>query len=144
MLIGEYTHSIDAKNRLSLPSRFRREMGKKIVITPGLDGCLFVFTEKQWKEISDRLGKSSMLQADSRGFNRYMFGGATEAEVDGIGRVLIPEFLRQAASLKNKVVVAGVKDRIELWDEKKWIKYKQVVERQADTLAEKLGSIGVL
>ncbi|KKW11678.1 MAG: Protein MraZ [Parcubacteria group bacterium GW2011_GWA2_49_9] len=97
MLIGEFIHTIDDKNRLSLPAKFRTEMGKKVVVTPGLDGCLFVFTLKQWEKISQRLGESSMLQADTRSFNRYMLGGATEAEVDSIGRVLIPDFLRERA-----------------------------------------------
>lgn len=144
MLIGEYTHTIDEKNRLSLPAKFRAEMGKKVVVTPGLDGCLFVFAEKQWEKISERLGESSMLQADTRSFNRYMLGGATEAEVDSIGRVLIPDFLRERAGLKEKVAVIGVQSRVELWNEKRWQEYKRGVEGQADTLAEKLGNVGVL
>ena len=144
MLIGEFIHTIDDKNRLSLPAKFRTEMGKKVVVTPGLDGCLFVFTLKQWEKISQRLGESSMLQADTRSFNRYMLGGATEAEVDSIGRVLIPDFLRERAGLKEKVAVVGVQSRVELWNEKKWQEYKRGVEGQADTLAEKLGSVGVL
>ncbi len=144
MLIGEYTHTIDDKSRLSLPAKFRTEMGKKVVVTPGLDGCLFVFTLKQWGTISEKLGESSMLQADTRNFNRYMLGGATEAEVDSIGRVLIPDFLRERAGLKEKVAVVGVQSRVELWNEKKWQEFKRGVEGQADTLAEKLGSVGVL
>ncbi|PIQ69140.1 MAG: division/cell wall cluster transcriptional repressor MraZ [Candidatus Taylorbacteria bacterium CG11_big_fil_rev_8_21_14_0_20_46_11] len=144
MLIGEYTHTIDGKNRLSLPAKFRSEMGKKVVVTPGLDGCLFVFTLKQWKEISEKLGSSSLLQGDTRSFNRYMLGGASEAEVDSIGRVLIPDFLRTRANLTEKVAVVGVQSRVELWDEKQWQEYKKGVEKQADTLAEKLGSVGVL
>ncbi|MSU56006.1 MAG: division/cell wall cluster transcriptional repressor MraZ [Candidatus Taylorbacteria bacterium] len=144
MLIGEFIHTIDDKNRLSLPAKFRAEMGKKVVVTPGLDGCLFVFTLKQWEKISERLGESSMLQADTRNFNRYMLGGATEAEVDSIGRVLIPDFLRERADLKEKVAVVGVQSRVELWNEKKWQEFKRGVEGQADTLAEKLGGVGVL
>ncbi|HEY4498558.1 MAG TPA: division/cell wall cluster transcriptional repressor MraZ [Candidatus Paceibacterota bacterium] len=144
MFVGEYTHSIDSKNRLSLPSKFRLEMGKKVILTPGLDGCLFVFTVKKWAQIAEQLSKSSMLQADSRGFNRYMFGGATEAEIDRIGRVLVPEFLRTGAKLSEKVAVIGVQDRVEIWSEKKWKQYKSVTEKRADTLAEKLGQIGVL
>jgi MraZ protein len=144
MLIGEYTHTIDDKNRLSLPARFRAEMGKKVVVTPGLDGCLFVFTLKQWEKISGKLGESSLLQGDTRSFNRYMLGGATEAEVDSLGRVLIPDFLRERAALKEKVAVVGVQSRVELWNDKKWHEYKRGVEGQADTLAEKLGNVGVL
>lgn len=144
MLIGEYTHSIDEKNRLSLPAKFRNLMGKKIVVTPGLDQCLFVFTQKEWEKIQDKLNQSSLLQADNRSFNRFMFAGAVEAEVDSIGRILIPDFLRDHANLKSKVVVIGVSSRVEIWNEKTWSEYKKVVEKQADTLAEKLGQVGVL
>lgn len=144
MFIGEYTHSIDDKNRVSLPAKFRSSLGKKIVITPGLDSCLFVFTQSEWKKIEERLNQSSLLQADNRSFNRFMFAGATEAEVDSIGRVLIPDFLRDRANLKSKVVVIGVSNRVEIWNEKTWGEYKKVVEKQADTLAEKLGQVGVL
>ena len=144
MLIGEYTHSIDDKNRLSLPAKFRALMGKKVVVTPGLDQCLFVFTQKEWSKIEEKLSQSSLGQADNRGFNRFMFAGAVEAEVDTIGRILIPDFLRDRANLKNKVVVIGVSSRVEIWNEKTWGEYKKVVEKQADTLAEKLGQIGVI
>ena len=91
MLIGEYTHTVDDKNRLSLPAKFRAEMGKKIVLTRGLDRCVAIFTKKEWEKIAAKLSESSMLQADSRSFNRFMFGGAVETEVDSIGRVLIPD-----------------------------------------------------
>jgi MraZ protein len=144
MLIGEYTHSIDDKNRISLPAKFRAEMGKKVVVTPGLDQCLWVFTLKEWKEIEGKLNQSSLLTADNRSFNRFMFAGAVEAEVDSIGRILIPDFLRDRANLKNKVVVIGVSSRVEIWNEKVWCEYKKVVEKQADSLAEKLGQVGVL
>ena len=144
MLIGEYTHTIDDKNRLSLPAKFRLLMGKKVVVTPGLDQCLFVFTHAEWKKIEERLTESSLLQADNRSFNRFMFAGAVEAEVDSIGRILIPDFLRDRANLKNKVVVIGVSSRVEIWNEKVWSDYKKVVEKQADALAEKLGQVGVL
>jgi MraZ protein len=144
MLIGEYTHTVDDKNRVSLPAKFRQEMGKKVVVTPGLDNCLFVFAVKEWNKISEKLSESSMLQADNRSFNRFMFGGAVEAEVDSIGRILVPDFLRERAGLKEKVVIIGVQSRAEIWNEKAWGEYKKVVEKQADTLAEKLGQVGVL
>ena len=144
MFIGEYTHTIDDKNRLSLPAKFRSEMGKKVVVTPGLDSCLFVFTKDEWKKIEGKLNQSSLLQADNRSFNRFMFAGATEAEIDSIGRILVPEFLRDRANLKSKVVLIGVSSRVEIWNEKTWSEYKKVVEKQADTLAEKLGQVGVL
>jgi MraZ protein len=144
MLIGEYTHTIDEKNRVALPAKFRVEMGKKIVITPGLDSCLFIFTLKEWQKIEEKLNQSSLLQADNRSFNRFMFGGATETEVDSNGRILLPDFLKDRISLKNKVVIIGVSNRLEVWNEKVWMEYKKVVEKQADTLAEKLGNVGIL
>src|SRR3989344_2125907 len=120
MLIGEYTHIIDGKNRVSLPSKFRQEMGKKVVITPGLDNCLFVFAPKEWKTFSEKLAETSLGQADTRGFNRYLLGGAVETEVDSIGRVLIPDFLRKRANLEAKVAMIGVKSRVEIWNDQRW------------------------
>ena len=146
MLIGEYRHSIDDKNRLSLPAKFRQEMGKKVVITPGLDSCLFIFTMKEWEKIAERLSMSdsSLLQADNRGFNRYLLGGAVEVEVDAVGRMLVPEYLRERAKLKGKVVFVGVRGRVELWDESVWEAYRKDVESKADALAEKLGQAGMI
>ena len=144
MLIGEYKHTIDEKNRVSLPVKFRKEMGKKVVITPGLDNCLFVFSLNEWQKIANKLSQGSMLQADNRSFNRFMFGGAGEIDIDALGRILIPDFLKERTNLKNKIVIIGIQNRLEIWNEKTWTDYKQVVERQADTLAEKLGQVGVL
>ena len=144
MLIGEYIHTIDDKKRLSLPVKFRKEMGKKIVLTSGLDNCIFVFTMNQWKKISDKLSEGNMLRADTRNFNRYMFGSATEVEVDGLGRMLVPDFLTERANLKGKVALIGVQDRVEIWNEDSWKAYKGVVEKEADQLAEKLGNAGML
>lgn len=144
MLIGEYIHTIDEKNRVSLPVKFRKEMGKKIIITPGLDKCLFIFTLKEWAKVSKRLSDSdsdlSFLKADKRSFNRFMFGRATDVEVDSIGRILIPDFLKDRIGLKDKAAIIGVEDRVEVWNEKAWSQYKEIVEKQADELAEKLGN----
>jgi len=146
MLIGEYRHTIDDKNRLSLPAKFRQEMGKKVVITPGLDSCLFVFTTNEWEKISEHLSVtgSSLLQADNRSLNRYLLGRAVEVDVDAVGRMLLPEHLREKANLKTKVVFIGVRDRVEIWDETTWNAYVVDVESRADALAEKLGQAGML
>lgn len=142
MLIGEYIHTIDEKKRLSLPVKFRTELGKKIVVTRGLDNCLFIYSLKEWQKVSTKLSELSMGKADSRGFNRFILAGAVEASIDSIGRILIPDFLKSFAGLKNKVVLAGIHNRVEVWDEKKWNEYKSTIEKQADILAEKLGEIG--
>lgn len=144
MFIGEYTHTLDPKKRLSLPAKFRAEIGRKAVITRGLDNCLFMYPMKSWAKIAGKLNELPMGQADTRGFNRFMLSGAVESDVDGAGRVLIPDFLKEFAGLKSHVVLAGVSDRVELWSEKAWSEYKRRIERQADQMAEKLGEIGVL
>lgn len=144
MLIGEYIHTIDDKKRLSFPVKFRKTMGKSVVVTPGLDRCLFVFTTKEWSTIAEKLASSSMLQADTRSFNRYLLGGAVEVAVDQQGRILLPDFLKDRAGITGKVAVVGVYSRVELWDENLWKSYKKDVETNADTLAERLGGIGVL
>lgn len=142
MLIGEYTHTIDEKNRVSLPVKFRKEMGKKIIITPGLDQCLFIFTMKEWAKVSKRLSDTesdlSFLKADKRSFNRFMFGRAAEVDVDTIGRILIPEYLKERIRPEGKVAIVGVEDRVEVWNDKTWSQYKEVAEKQADQLAENL------
>ncbi len=146
MFIGEYIHTIDEKNRMSLPVKFRKVFGKKIIITPGLDSCLFIFTTKEWEKVSKRLSDTdsdlSFLKADQRSFNRYMFGRAAEVEIDSIGRILIPEFLKDRINLKNNAAIIGVGDRVEVWNEKVWSQNQDVVEKQAGDLAEKLGNEG--
>lgn len=144
MLIGEYKHTIDDKNRVSLPVKFRKEVGKKVVVTHGLDNCLFLYSMSEWEKVSEKLGSLGIGQSDTRGFNRFMLAGAVEIEVDSIGRILIPDFLKQFAGLKEKVVFAGIHNRVEVWDSHRWSDYKKKIEKQADKLAEKLGEIGAL
>ena len=144
MLIGEYIHTIDEKNRISMPAKFRQELGKKIIITPGLEQCLFIFTLKEWQKVKEKLSNSntdlSFLKADQRNFNRYMFGRAAEVEIDSIGRILIPDFLKDRIGLKNTAALIGVEDRVEVWNDKVWSQNQAAVEKLAAGLAEKLGS----
>lgn len=142
MLIGEFRHTLDVKKRLAVPAKWRKEIGRKIVITYGLDHCLSVYPLKEWVRVSQKLNALSLGQADTRSFNRFMLAGAVETEVDGAGRVLVPDFLKEYAGLDSRVVWAGVHSRLEIWDEPRWQEYKARVEKQADTLAEKLGEIG--
>ena len=142
MLIGEYKHTIDEKGRISLPVKFRKEMGKSVVMTRGLDKCLFIFTNKEWTVLSKQLSSSPWLKSDTRAFNRRIFGGATELEVDTIGRILIPEFLKTEANLEKapRAVLVGVDNRVEVWGEKVWLQYRDMTEKKADEIAEKLGN----
>lgn len=144
MLIGEFTHSLDNKNRLSLPAKFRQEMGKRVILARGLDHSVAIFTIKEWEKIAEKLSEPSMLQADNRNFNRFMFSGAVEVEVDSIGRMLVPDFLKEWGKLGDKVAIIGVQNRAEIWNENAWRERKAEVEKQADTLAEKLGQMGIL
>jgi len=139
MFIGEYLHTLDPKNRISLPSKFRKGLGRVVVMTRGLDRCLFVYPKKTWeKEAASRAVYASGTAA-ARGLARLFLAGAMEAEVDAAGRVLVPDHLKVFAGLKNKTVIAGVASRIEIWEEGAWKKYTTEIERDADAFAEKLG-----
>lgn len=144
MFIGEHIHTLDGKKRLSLPSKFRKELGKTVIVTKGLDSCLFVYSQKEWKKFAEKLAELSMGQGDTRAFSRYFLGGALEVDIDSAGRILIPDFLKDIAHLKTKVMVVGLGSRIELWDEERWTSYQRELEKKADVVAEKLGDIGMI
>lgn len=144
MLIGQYTHTLDDKHRLSLPSKFRKELGKTVVVTRGLDRCLFLYPLREWKTFTEKLGTLSVGQVEARSFTRFMVGGAVEVDVDSSGRILIPEYLKSFATLGDTVIIAGVSNRLELWNEASWQTYTSKVENEADKLAEHLGQIGMV
>ncbi len=144
MFIGEYRHTFDAKNRISLPAKFRKELGAQVVITRGLDKCLFIYPKAAWKKQAAAFASQSTGSAAGRGLARLMLAGASETDVDGSGRILVPDYLRGYAGLSDKSVVAGVADRVEVWDEAAWAAYTQSIERDAEAFAEKLGDRGAL
>ncbi len=143
MFIGEYTYSIDDKKRLAVPTKFRQLLGKKAVITRGLDQCLFLYPAKEWDNLAKKLAQLPLSQADARGFARLMLTGAMEVSFDNLGRILIPDYLKTYAFLKKKVVVAGVFNRIEIWDNLKWQAYKKKTENTVGDIAERLKELGV-
>ena len=143
MFIGEYTYSIDIKKRLAIPSKFRELLGKKAVITKGLDNCLFIYPSREWEILAQKLNQLPLSQADARGFARLMLTGAMEVILDNLGRILVPDFLKGYAQLKKKVVIAGVYNRIEIWDAKLWQEYKQKTEKEVGDIAERLKELGV-
>ncbi len=143
MFIGEYQHSIDIKNRLALPARFRAELKSGAVVTRGLDNCLFVFTKSDWQKLLDKIVNLPIGKSEARGFSRIMLAGAMEVKLDTLGRILVPDYLKNYAGLKKKVVVAGLYSRLEVWDEIKWNAYKKTIEHDAEKLAEKMGELGV-
>ena len=138
MFIGEYLHTLDPKNRLSLPAKFRKELGRSVVLTRGLDRCLYVYPKKSWKGQAKVHAAHANGTAAGRGLARLFLAGAMEADVDSAGRVLVPDHLKSFAGLATKAVVAGVAGRIEIWDEVAWQKYTAAIERDADSLAERV------
>lgn len=143
MFIGEYHHAIDDKGRLAVPVKFRDDIGETVVVTRGLDNCLFVYTQQEWTGLAEQLSKLSVAKANTRAFARLMLAGAMELEVDKQGRVILPDYLRKFASLKKKVVIAGLLNRLEVWDAAAWQKYQAGTERKAGDIAEALGELGV-
>ncbi len=120
MFMGEYDHSTDAKGRLFVPSRFRDELGKKFVVTKGLDGCLFVYENTEWKALEEKLHALPLTNANARKFSRFFLAGATTCEVDKQGRILLPAVLRDFAGIDKDAVLVGVGSRIEIWSKDAW------------------------
>ena len=143
MFIGEYSHTIDSKRRLAVPSKFRKDLGKGTVITRGLDNCLFVFPLKEWNSFSQKLSTLPLGQSDARGFIRLMLAGAMDVQLDGLGRILVPDYLKEYASLKKQVVITGVLNRLEIWDETLWKRYKGRSEKEIGDMAERLKELGI-
>lgn len=143
MFIGEYTYSIDEKKRLAIPPKFRNLLGRKAVITRGLDQCLFLYPAKEWGNLAKKLSQLPLSQSDARGFARLMLTGAMEVIIDNLGRILVPDYLKEYALLKKKVVVAGVYNRVEIWEAKKWRDYQTKTEKEVGDIAERLKELGV-
>ncbi len=143
MFIGEYNHTLDFKRRLAIPSKFRGLFRGKAIVTKGLDGCLFIYPEKVWEGIAEKLSNIPLGEKRMRQFVRIMLSGAIESEVDKQGRILIPNFLSQFANLKKDVVLVGLYDRLEAWDKDVWDKSRQSAEKEQEQVAEELGKMGI-
>ncbi len=143
MFIGEYRHNLDSKGRVAIPAKFRDKLSNGIVITRGLDQCLFLYSKNEWDVLAQKLTKLPLSQSNSRAFVRLMLAGAMDLLLDNQGRVLIPDYLRTYARLKKQVVVAGLYNRVEIWDADVWQEYKSKTEASSDEIAEKLGELGI-
>ncbi|MFC1663639.1 division/cell wall cluster transcriptional repressor MraZ [Patescibacteria group bacterium] len=143
MFIGEYIYSIDTKKRLAIPSKFRKSLGKRAVITRGIDNCLMIYPLIEWQKLAKKLENLPSSQADSRGFARIMLSGAVDVELDKLGRILLPDYLKNYASLKKEVAILGLSNRIEIWDGKKWQEYKKKTEMAVGDIAERLRELGI-
>jgi MraZ protein len=143
MFIGEYSHSIDDKNRLAIPAKFRAELKTGAVVTRGLDNCLFLYPKKAWNELAEKLAKLPISQSGSRAFSRLMLAGAMDVDLDKQGRINLPDYLKTYANIGKKVVVTGLYNRLEIWNQEAWEKYKSGTEKNSGDIAEALGELGV-
>ena len=141
MFMGEYNHSVDAKGRLIVPSKFREQLGNEFVVTKGLDGCLFVYSQEEWKRIEESLREKPLTSKDARKFMRFFFAGAANCEVDKQGRILLPPVLREYADLQKDVVLVGVLSRVEIWDKDRWLE-NTYDEDEMDDIAEHMAELG--
>ena len=143
MLIGEYYHTVDTKGRMSLPAKFRQVFKSGAVITRGLDNCLFIYPKQGWQKLADKLAALPISQAKTRAFARLMLAGAMDVLLDKQGRINLPDYLMSYAKLNKKVIVTGLYDRLEIWDENECNKYRQQTEASSSDIAEALGELGV-
>ncbi|WP_073341293.1 division/cell wall cluster transcriptional repressor MraZ [Caldanaerobius fijiensis] len=143
MFFGEYQHTMDPKGRVILPSKFREELGDSFIITKGLDECLFVYSKSEWERIEQKLRELPLNRKDARAFMRFFFAGASQCEVDKQGRVLIPQNLREYASLKKDLMIIGVSTRVEIWSLEKWQKYINDTGALFEEIAENLDDLEI-
>jgi len=143
MLIGEYSYTIDHKGRLSIPSKFRPSLGKKAVVTRWMENCLVLYPMKGWEKFAEKLEKLPGTQVDARGFSRILLSGASDVSFDKLGRILIPDYLSEYASLKKNVTIIGLSNKIEIWDRDNWNKYRKSTEMELGDIASKLKELEI-
>lgn len=141
MLMGEYGHALDTKGRLIMPAKLRQDIGDKFILTKGLDGCLFAFSQIEWLNFEEKLKNLPLSDKNARNFVRFFLSGATECEIDKQGRFLIPSNLRVASNLEKEVIIIGVGTRIEIWDKSTWEKCDK--EISADDIAQNMADLGI-
>lgn len=143
MFYGEFQHTIDPKGRVIIPAAFRAELGVKFMITKGLEGCLFIFSEAQWNNLVSKIETLPLSNTNARAFNRFFFSTASECELDKNCRILIPQALRAHAGLEKDVNIIGVGTRVEIWSRENWEKYSQGEILSPDSIAETLSMLGI-
>ena len=141
MFIGEFLHSIDNKGRVAIPAKFRPKLSEGAIVTRGLDRCLFVYSKKEWLKLAKRIATLPISQTNTRAFSRLMLAGAMDVRLDKQGRIVIPEYLRTYSKIKKRVAIVGLFNRLEIWPEEEWQKYKANTEKKGNEIAERLGEI---
>lgn len=143
MLLGEYRHNVDAKGRVSVPSKFRGDLGQSFVVTKGLDNCLYLYSKGEWKKFEDKLKNLPITSQEARSFVRFFFAGASECEVDKQGRINIPQNLREYARIQKDVVIVGVSTRAEIWNSENWDKYTTSDSLDVSKIASQMSNLGI-
>lgn len=143
MFIGEFSGKIDEKGRISIPAKFRSQLKDKVVVTRGLDNSLFLYTLDEWKKLAAKLASLPISTANTRAFSRLMLAGAMDCDIDKLGRIILPGYLKDFAKIRKRLVFAGLYTRVEIWSEELWGKYKRATEKQSNQIAEQLGNLGV-
>lgn len=143
MFIGEYNHSVDSKGRVSIPAKFREDLGERFILTKGLDNCLFIYSVDEWTILENKLKQLPLTNKDARAFVRFFFSGASECELDSQGRIRIPTNLRDHATLDKDAVIIGVGTRIEIWSNNAWEEYNNDDNLSYDEIASKMAELGI-
>lgn len=139
--MGEYGHNIDRKGRLIMPAKFRDELGERVVVTRGLDGCLYVYTAPEWEKVYTRLASLPTTRKDARMYKRMVLSKATECEMDGQGRILIPSSLSSVARLQKECLIIGMADHLEIWSKENWESMEDEQSDNFEEMAEQLSDI---
>lgn len=143
MFIGEYQHTLDPKNRVIMPSKFREKLGDSFVMTKGLDNCLFIYSSEEWSIVEEKLKSLPMTNKDARAFVRFFFAGACECDLDKQGRIVMPNHLKDYANIDKELVIIGVSTRIEIWSKEEWNKFNSDANISYEDVAEKMSQLGI-
>ncbi len=143
MFLGNFEHTIDSKGRLTIPAKFRDELASGVVITRGLDGCLWAYNRAEWEKLAEKMAQMPTTNRAARNFSRFMFSGASDSIPDRQGRVLIPQNLRDYAGIENDTVVIGAMNRVEIWNPEKWNQVLAEVEGDPDAFVSQLQDLGI-
>jgi len=142
LFLGEHRHTLDDKSRVTIPAKYRKALEDGLVVTKGFENCLFVFSKTGWLEFSEQIRQLRTLRKDARTLSRFLFGGACEDDLDKSGRVVVPQSLRQWASIKKEIIVIGVSSRLEIWSKEKWEKVEKEAASSYSEIAEELADLG--
>ncbi len=143
MLLGEYNHTVDAKGRVIMPSKFREDLGTNFIVTKGFDSSLFVFSKSEWNSFEEKVRSLPLTNPNARSFSRFFLAGATECELDKQGRINIPQNLLDYAAITKDVVIIGVSSRVEIWDKAKWEDYTSDENMDVNEIAIQMSNLGI-